>query len=97
MRTAAEMSTATPRSTIPPPFSLGKESTVVLDASVDVTAISRCVGPFLKEFVELNRFLFRGRAHPPYFIISVWLSLFSSEVSMLADIGRFAQASSPEN
>jgi hypothetical protein len=26
-------------------------------------------------------------------IISVWLSWFSSEVSMLADIGRFAQAS----
>jgi hypothetical protein len=27
MRTAAEMSTATPRRTIPPPFSLGKELT----------------------------------------------------------------------
>jgi hypothetical protein len=28
--------------------------------------------------------------------IALWLSLFFSEVSMLADIGRFAQASLPE-
>src|SRR6266851_10443061 len=32
-----------------------------------------------------------------FFIILVWLSLFSCEASMLADIGRFAQASSQGN
>ena len=35
---------------------------------------------------------------PPLFsIISLWLSLFSFGASMLADTGRFAQASSQEN
>ena len=39
-----------------------------------------------------------GVARPAFFfMVPVWLSLFSSEVSMLADTGRFAQASSQAN
>jgi hypothetical protein len=38
------------------------------------------------------------RSRPPLFsIIPLWLSLFSSEVSMLEDTELFAQASSQEN
>ncbi len=39
-------------------------------------------------------FAYRGRF---FLILPVWLSLFSCEGSMLADIERFAQASSQEN
>ena len=37
------------------------------------------------------------RSHPRFSTIPLWLSLFSFEASMLAGIGRFAQAYSQEN
>jgi hypothetical protein len=107
MRTAAEMSTGTPRSAIPPLFSLGKELTKMEPAKVKCDLDGE-LGPFNIEVARpdlqsgredtVRTFLLGVRTlASQFFIISAWLSLFSSEVSMLADIGRFAQASSPAN
>jgi hypothetical protein len=50
-----------------------------------------------QELERLFSTILNWRSRTRFSTIPLWLSLFSSEASMLAGIGRFAQAYSQEN
>src|ERR1700730_6313562 len=61
-------------------------------SSCPVTALLRHV-----DYFRVARDSGARKRKPLYSIIPLWLSLFSSEESMLADTGRFVRAFSPKN